>query len=155
MQSLLTRRQAAESGQKRYYTGRPCNKGHDCQRFTSTGVCVLCASGYVKSYNSRLTKQRAAHAAGVFTYSLHPDDHATALAICQALDMQRGRVPATVEAAPPPEPFDPIAARQKAFGKIAELTHTAPVDASAIGAPRTNTLHPFMAAQLRAEGMLR
>lgn len=29
----------------------------------------------------------------VFSYHLHPDDMAAALAYCQALDLQRGRVP--------------------------------------------------------------
>jgi hypothetical protein len=37
----------------------------------------------------------AARFAGVrqFSYPLHPDDHAAALAFCQGLDLQRGRMP--------------------------------------------------------------
>lgn len=147
MFSILTRRQAAESGQKRYYTGRPCGKGHDCQRFTSTGVCTQCAAGYVKSYNSRLTKRMAAHAAGQFFYTLHPDDHATVLALCQALDAARGITPTIPDAAPPPAPFDAVAARELAFGKVLQLTGAQ--TAGVLPPPQSTVLHPYMAAQLR------
>lgn len=90
---VKTRRQAAEAGEKRYYTGKPCAKGHDSQRFTSTGVCIKCASGYVKEYNKRLNRETTARANGAFVHPLHADDHAAARAYCQALDMARGRVP--------------------------------------------------------------
>ena len=117
---IMKRREAAEAGQKRYYTGRPCSKGHDSQRFTSTGVCIACASGYVREYNKRLTKTAVAVAAGAFTYPLHPDDHAAALAYCQALDLQRGRVPqvpATPVATNREATLDEIKAlRRHAFG---------------------------------------
>jgi hypothetical protein len=119
---IKTRRQAAEAGEKRYYTGRPCSKGHDAQRFTSTGVCVQCAAGYVKEYNKRLVRQANANAAGIFTYPLHPDDVAAALAYCQALDLQRGRAP-HVPAAPVamPPAFDAAAARALALGKAVDI----------------------------------
>ena len=93
MTEILTRRQAAERGLKRYYNGRPCGKGHDAPRFTSTGACVKCVAGYSKEYSVRLRKESTAHLAGFFSYPSHPDDHAAALAYCQALDMQRGRLP--------------------------------------------------------------
>ncbi len=106
MTEILTRRQAAEAGLKRYNTGKPCSKGHDAPRFTSTGACVKCAAGYVKAYNANLRKETSARASGLFTYPLHPDDSAAALAYCQALDIQRGRSPhvpgAPAVAAPSP-----------------------------------------------------
>jgi hypothetical protein len=42
----------------------------------------------------------AARFAGVrhFVYPLHPDDHAQALAFCQGLDLQRGRMPTAGQA---------------------------------------------------------
>lgn len=107
MLEVLTRRKAAEAGLKRYYTGKPCSKGHDSPRFTSTGACIKCAAGYAKSYADRLKKETNARIAGFFSYPLHPLDVAAALAYCQALDLQRGRqpyAPAPVEAAPP-SPF--------------------------------------------------
>ena len=93
MPEVMKRREAAERGLKRYYTGRPCSKGHDSQRFTATGVCIMCAAGYTKEYQSRMRKTVNSARAGIFTYPLHPEDHAVALAYCQALDLQRGRVP--------------------------------------------------------------
>lgn len=122
---IQTRRQAAEAGQKRYYTGKPCSKGHDAQRFTSTGVCVKCASFYVKEYNGRLRKEANASLRGFFTYPAHPDDMAELLAFAQLLDLRRHRVPHV----PPPVPPAPTeqeladvvkAARLRVFGKAGE-----------------------------------
>lgn len=93
MFEIQTRKQAAAAGNKRFYTGRPCSKGHDCQRFTSTGACIKCAAGYVQKYNDQLRQETNARASGQFIYPLHPDDVAAALAYCQALDLQRGRAP--------------------------------------------------------------
>jgi len=121
MYSVKTRREAAEAGERRYYTGRPCSKGHDAQRFVSTGVCVKCAAGYVKEYNKRLVKTTNAKLQGFFAYSLHPDDHAAALAYCQALDMARGRVPSMPSAPVIPAPFDAERARELALGKSVNL----------------------------------
>lgn len=105
MFAVLTRQQAANLGQKRYYTGRPCSKGHSAQRFTSTGGCVVCSKNYVKEYQSRLKKTTVANLAGFFSYPLHPDDHAAALAYCQALDLARGRAPHVPAAAVVAAPF--------------------------------------------------
>lgn len=90
---IMTRRAAVDAGLKRYYTGKPCSKGHDSQRFTSTGACIKCASGYSKDYVGRLRKESNARLAGLFVYPTHPDDFAALLAYAQGLDLQRGRVP--------------------------------------------------------------
>lgn len=101
---VMTRRAAVEAGLKRYYTGKPCSKGHDAQRFTSTGACIKCAAGYSKDYVGRLRKESNARLAGLFVYQAHPDDHAALLALAQALDLQRGRIPKA------PLPVNPVAA---------------------------------------------
>lgn len=93
MFKVMTRREAVESGLKRYYTGKPCSKGHDSQRFTSTGACIKCAAGYSKEYVGNLRKEANARHAGLFVYQAHYDDHAALLAYAQALDLQRGRMP--------------------------------------------------------------
>lgn len=120
MFEVMTRRQAAEAGLKRYYTGKPCSKGHDDQRFVSTGVCVKCAAGYVKEYNGRIRKEANAKAAGLFTYPTHPDDVGALLAYAQALDIQRGRMPhvpaATATPLHQPTHEEIMAMRKKAFG---------------------------------------
>lgn len=118
MHTLITRREAAERGLKHFYTGKPCKRGHDSPRFTTTGGCVKCGAFYTREYTKRYTKEAAANALGAFRYVLHPDDHAAALAYCQALDMQRGRMPQAPTQAAQPEPFDAHAARQAIFGKV-------------------------------------
>lgn len=90
---IKTRKQAATAGEKKYYTGRPCINGHDGPRYTATGICCKCNSEGVKRYNKNMRKSVGDHRAGAFSYPLHPDDHAAALAYCQALDLQRGRAP--------------------------------------------------------------
>lgn len=96
---ILTRRQAANLGMNKYYTGKPCSHGHDSPRYVSSGICCKCNAEGVKRYNQGITKERVSRQRGLFAYSLHPDDHAAALAFCQALDLQRGRLP-QVPAAP-------------------------------------------------------
>jgi hypothetical protein len=38
----ISRRVAQERGLKRFYTGEPCARGHNVERFTSNGGCVDC-----------------------------------------------------------------------------------------------------------------
>lgn len=60
----------------------------------------------------------------MFAYMLHPDDHAAMLAYCQALDMQRGRVPQVPEPPPKVEPHTPEQIRRMrelAFGKAVDV----------------------------------
>lgn len=39
---IVTRREAFSRGAKRYFTGKPCRKGHVSQRYVSTWSCVVC-----------------------------------------------------------------------------------------------------------------
>lgn len=90
---IITRAQAASQGRKHFYTGKPCKYGHDSLRFTSTGGCMACNAA-----RSKIFSQAVASNGQVFTYHLHPDDHAALLAYAQALDIQRGRVPFSPDA---------------------------------------------------------
>lgn len=93
---VISRKQAHELGRKRFYTGRPCLNGHLAQRFVTTGGCVACNAA-----RSKLFAMAKSNEVGKFVYPLHPDDHAAALAYCQALDMQRGRMPTRFDVAAP------------------------------------------------------
>ena len=42
------------AGQARYFTGRPCPRGHIAERQTSTGQCVACRSGWTAAHRSSL-----------------------------------------------------------------------------------------------------
>lgn len=40
--TIRSRDEAVKLGLKRFYTGRPCKKGHLVERFTSSGACMNC-----------------------------------------------------------------------------------------------------------------
>lgn len=39
---IITKKQAKSEGLKRYFTGKPCKRGHIAERTTSSGTCVMC-----------------------------------------------------------------------------------------------------------------
>jgi hypothetical protein len=43
MPELMTRAKAYETGNARFFTGRPCKRDHVDYRYTTTGHCVACA----------------------------------------------------------------------------------------------------------------
>lgn len=123
---IKTRKQAAEAGENKYYTGRPCAHGHESPRYTSTGICCKCNSVNVSAYNKRMRTTNNNKQAGVFVYPAHPDDHAALLAYAQALDLQRGRCPPSA-AVPSSEenrlvlPADIARFREVAISKAAQI----------------------------------
>ncbi len=51
---VRTRREAAENGLTRYFTGKPCKYGHASERFTSSGACIECQNSALRGlYRSR------------------------------------------------------------------------------------------------------
>ena len=50
MQQIHTRRQAADLGLRKYWTGRPCQKGHNDFRYTVSGACCHCAADAQAKY---------------------------------------------------------------------------------------------------------
>lgn len=42
MLEIVSRKEARDSGLKRYYTGKPCRSGHVSDRFTATADCTEC-----------------------------------------------------------------------------------------------------------------
>lgn len=44
MADIISRREAHLKGASRFYSGTPCKRGHDCERFVANGNCVECAS---------------------------------------------------------------------------------------------------------------
>lgn len=45
-----TRREAAERGERFFFTGKHCASGHWAARATSNGTCVQCQREYNRSY---------------------------------------------------------------------------------------------------------
>ncbi len=48
---IITRKAAIEQGLNKYYTGRPCKRGHLSERYTVCSSCVTCSADRV--YRSR------------------------------------------------------------------------------------------------------
>lgn len=53
MQIPSSRSEANALGQKRYFTGKPCSKGHVEPRFTKCGRCISCAALVSLAYRQR------------------------------------------------------------------------------------------------------
>lgn len=53
MQKIMTRIEAVNAGEPKYYTGRPCRNGHETFRYTSTGNCSACAKDRVHNFSVR------------------------------------------------------------------------------------------------------
>lgn len=55
---VITREQAKTNGLKRFYTGKPCKRGHVCERFTGNRTCVLCNKINSFTNENPLTKDK-------------------------------------------------------------------------------------------------
>ncbi|WP_265730734.1 hypothetical protein [Serratia marcescens] len=53
---IVTRAEAINLGQLRFYTGKPCRNGHYSERFTSNGVCVECSAQHSSAYRKHIKK---------------------------------------------------------------------------------------------------
>lgn len=52
------KKKALLAGDRHYFTGRPCKKGHFSKRYSSTGGCVECLASIGKTEESRIYKHR-------------------------------------------------------------------------------------------------
>lgn len=58
---ITSRAHGRTAGSTRYFTGKPCKHGHITQRFVSSGQCLTCSAGYLKSWKSRHPEETRAH----------------------------------------------------------------------------------------------
>jgi hypothetical protein len=75
---ILERSEAAVRQLKRYFTGRPCRRGHQSERFTSSGQCIECMKKTV----------------GLFvriSVDVHQDDRASLEMFARQMAEARGR----------------------------------------------------------------
>ncbi len=47
---IITRQEAKEQGLSRYFTGKPCKRGHVCERFIKSTHCIECGNVRSKKY---------------------------------------------------------------------------------------------------------
>jgi hypothetical protein len=54
----ITRADARTFGLRRFYTGEPCQWGHDCERYVSNDQCVECSRDPMNQCSARELKKR-------------------------------------------------------------------------------------------------
>jgi len=95
---IMTRGQAEAIGRLKYWTGRPCRRGHWSFRYVSTGMCMRCNREHAREHRVARNQARAARADGLTetrTTRLRVDECAAFDAFVLALDLSR----------PDPAPF--------------------------------------------------
>jgi hypothetical protein len=55
---IMERTEAAKLGLTKFFTGRPCIKGHVTHRYTASGNCSKCASLRSAKYSKKLSAAR-------------------------------------------------------------------------------------------------
>jgi hypothetical protein len=60
---IVTRAEALAAGKKRYFTGKPCPRGHVAERYASKGNCAACLRLQPKNLEAARAYSRAYHAA--------------------------------------------------------------------------------------------
>ena len=58
---IVSRAKAKEQGLKRYFTGKPCKRGHVCERQVSNKTCVQCQQDRVAKYQQTSENYRRYH----------------------------------------------------------------------------------------------
>lgn len=64
---IITRTEAAKTGMKRYYTGKPCKHGHVSERWVYNGHCVACTMESNKRRQDEIKRLMAAAEQGEST----------------------------------------------------------------------------------------
>lgn len=50
---IITRKEAKAQGLVRYFTGKPCRRGHVCERLVSHSACIECKQKFHKEYYAK------------------------------------------------------------------------------------------------------
>lgn len=49
--NTISKKKAKETGLKRYFTGKPCRRGHILERFVSSGACIKCTEVNARAWS--------------------------------------------------------------------------------------------------------
>lgn len=80
------RKEAVTLGLSKYWTGKPCKKGHMSPRYTASGACIACIEGYRNKYKRPVSMTGD----GVdLTVRVHRDDAPALGAFVEALNTAR------------------------------------------------------------------
>lgn len=145
---ILLRKDAIVRGVSKYFTGKPCGKGHVAPRYTKTGVCCRCNVESARAFNQRIEIKAAVKRGDLISYRLASDaDFDAAWAYCQALDLARGAVPQPNPRAPAVSPEAPVGADVVAEIRARRLREFGPA-ADGVTPAGNVSLDGGMAAQL-------
>jgi len=61
MSEIISRKEARERGLKRYFTGKPCVRGHIAKRWAVSANCVDCLLSLRTAYQERERRYSAAN----------------------------------------------------------------------------------------------
>jgi len=77
---MSNRKQAAREGLHKYFTGKPCKRGHLSYRYTKTGTCAACVRLYTTEYGKQVKSiidARKENQEITSVFKCHPDDEKT------------------------------------------------------------------------------
>lgn len=104
---IMERPAAIKADQKRYFTGRPCRRGHISERYTSSGQCVDCmerpAAGFVK-----------------ISLECHASDRVALETIAAGMLLAHGRTPAQMGMSDDERAYWAMVKRYRAHGATTE-----------------------------------
>lgn len=91
---IQERQEAVNEGLKKYYTGRPCARGHRTFRYTATGVCRDCSNqnsiAWQKKYRAQIAAAKVGHRILTIEIDIRDalviEDFVSALAIARKFD---------------------------------------------------------------------
>ena len=63
---LISRKEAKAAGLKRYFTGKPCKRGHVAERFVCIKHCIECNRASTAAYDAEHREERAAYGAAYY-----------------------------------------------------------------------------------------
>lgn len=86
---IISRLQAADLNRSKYYTGRPCKRGHLTLRYVNTGACIECVAGYSKDIKAKIRDLQKNFPRKVLVEIDHLDDIPSLRAFAEALNFER------------------------------------------------------------------
>jgi hypothetical protein len=86
---IISRKDAHAKGLKRFFTGKPCRRGHIRERNVKTGACLGCLSHYAREYSSKY--DAPSDAMVKLTFHVSPDQSATIEAFIALCGVARAR----------------------------------------------------------------
>lgn len=135
--TLRTRKQASDAGHTRYFTGKPCIKGHVAERMVAGRGCVVCLKSHKRRWERANPAGQAARSRKWYLENREKANAATRAWSAKNLDKEAAKTArrraATLRATPDWADFDAIeslytlARVYRDFGHEVEVDHIAPL----------------------------